>query len=67
MTSSISISIKSTPSGLTSNSVPFHTVGTNTIKINDIFIDITDQIHKGLSSTSYNGKIMKKDSDFLES
>ena len=39
--------------------------GDDRIKINDKTYDFTEEIHKALSSTSYNGKTMKREKDIL--
>ena len=39
--------------------------GRDTIKINDNFYDLTPEIYKALSSTSYTGKTMKNENDKL--
>ena len=55
--------MKLTPSGLTIIGVPVYTMGSNLIKGNDNVYDLTDEIHKALSSTGYSDKTMKKESD----
>ena len=40
-------------------------MGTNTIKINNIVYDLTTEIHRALSSTGYDGKNTKQESDFI--
>ena len=40
-------------------------LGGNKIKIGDNIYNLTSDIHKVLSSTSHNGKTMKKNSDIL--
>ena len=65
MTSSNSLSIKSTPSGASINWVLIYTMASNTIQIDDIVYEWTDEIYKSLSPTGYTCKSMKKDSDFL--
>ena len=52
-----------TASGATINGVPVYTMGSNLIKANDNVYDLTDEIHKALSSTGYSDETMKKESD----
>ena len=56
---------KSSPSGATTLGVLFYTLGGDRIRINDYIYDITPEIHKALSSTSYTGKTMKNEMDIL--
>ena len=45
--------------------IPLRKSGSDKIKINDNIFDLTPEIYKALCSTSYNGKTMKNESDFL--
>ena len=65
MSSSNSLKIKSCPSGATILGVPTYTLGDDRLRINDIIYDITPEIHKALSSTSYTGRNMKNENDIL--
>ena len=44
---------------------PIITLGGDRIKSNENIYDLTPEINKALSSTSYCGKTMKEESDFL--
>ena len=65
MSSSNSLKINSSPSGAKIFSVTIYTLGGDRIRINDNIYDITPEIHKALSSTSYTGKTMKNGDDIL--
>ena len=65
MSSSNSLKIKSSPSGALILQVPIYTLGGDRIRINDNIYDITPEIHKALSSTSYTGKTMKNENDIV--
>ena len=43
--------------------IPIHTLGDDRIRITDNVYDLTREIYKALSSTSYNGKTMKDEND----
>ena len=44
---------------------PIYTLGGDRIRINDKIYDLTPEIYKALSSTSYSGKIMSNENDIL--
>ena len=44
---------------------PIYALGRERIQINDKIYDLTAEIHKALSSTSYTGRTMKNDNDIL--
>ena len=60
-----SLRIKSSRSGASILGVPLNTMGGDRIQMNDIIYDITREVHKALSSTTYNGKTMKIENDIL--
>ena len=66
MSSSNSLKLKSSPSGATFLGVPIGALGGDRIRINDNIYDITPEIHKALSSTSYTGKTMKNENNILK-
>ena len=45
--------------------IPIQISGSDRKTINDNNYDLASEIYKALSSTSYNGKIMKNESDIL--
>ena len=45
--------------------IPIHTLGGDRIRINDNISDLTPEIYKTLSSTSYTSKTMKIENDIL--
>ena len=66
MNSRISLKLIQIDSGRASIlGVPFYTLGGNRIKMNDSVYDLTPEIYKVLSSTSYAGKTMKNENDIL--
>ena len=45
--------------------VPFQILGADTIRMKGTVYGLTPEIYKALSSTSYNGKNMKNETDIL--
>ena len=65
MSSANSLRIKFSRSGSSILGVPIKTLGGDRIQINDNIYNITPEIHKALSSTTYTGRTMKVESDIL--
>ena len=65
MSGANSLRIKSSRSGASILGVPINTLGGGRIQINDNICDITPEIHKALSSTTYTGRTMKNEGDIL--
>ena len=63
MQSSISLRMKSIPSGATNIGVRVRIFGDDNRKIGDFVYDLTAEVHRALSSTGYTGKTIKRDSD----
>ena len=65
MSSSNSLRIKTSPSGLAIPGVPIITLGGDRIQIKDNVYDLTPKIYKALSYTGYTGNTMKNEADIL--
>ena len=63
--SSNSLRIKASPSRPPILGVPLYTLGGYKLRIHDIDYDLTPEISKALSSTGYNGKNKKNESDIM--
>ena len=65
VSSANSLRIKSSRSGASILGVPINTLGGDRIQINDNIYDITPEIHKALSSTTYTGRTKQNEDDIL--
>ena len=65
MSSANSLRTKSSRSDASILGVPIFTLGGDRIQIEDIIYDITPEIHKALSNTTYTGKTTKNEKDVL--
>ena len=65
MSCSNSLRIRASPSRPPFLGVPLYTLGGDKLRIHDFDCDLTPEIYKALSSTGYNGKNMKNESDIL--
>ena len=65
MSSANSLRIESSRSGASVLGVPIYILGGDRKQINNKIYDITPEIHKALSSTTYTGSTVKNEDDYL--
>ena len=63
MSSANSLRIKSSLFGASILGIPINTLDDDIIQINDNIYDVTPEIHKALSSTTYTGKAKKNENE----